>query len=321
MTKDKDPSLSQTTQNEPKNLIGRRIAALIIDFIVLAIIGYILVLFGKGFFVELGTHGVLVGWIISTVYYAIFNSKIGKGQSPGKSVMHLEVVNNDGRQLELQDGLIRSLFFTTPFFLFEYIQNLFYQPVVSSLFGALIIAYYVGLFYFFLINSDRRTVHDLIAKTSVKFKHKDQVELTPVSKLKIYIFAGIIITILSGFTAIYFSFKDTTNTLAEVFEANNKVLNELATEIYELDEVIRIESSKFHVTVKSEVGIVIEVWVNKNVSREEAEIIYEKIMNILSSKKFRINRLDYSEIILKYGYDIGIADYETSRSWKTENSK
>ena len=72
-----ESSTDQNMLKEPKNLFGRRIAALAIDLIILAIIGYILSLIGKGFFVELGTHGVLVGWLISTIYYAIFNSNIG----------------------------------------------------------------------------------------------------------------------------------------------------------------------------------------------------------------------------------------------------
>lgn len=112
---------NQTMVKELKNMVGRRIAALIIDFIVLAMLGYLFTLVGKDFFVELGTHGVLVGWLISTVYFAIFNSNKGKGQSIGKRVVHLEVVNREGNKLTLVDGLIRSLLFTTPFFLFDYI--------------------------------------------------------------------------------------------------------------------------------------------------------------------------------------------------------
>lgn len=179
------------------------------------------------------------------------------------------------------------------------------------------IAYYLGLFYFFLVNSDRRTVHDLIAHACVKFQHKELAELIPVSKLKVYIYTGLIATILGGFIATYFTFR--ANAITEVVEANVEVLGELATEIYELEQVVRIESSKIHVSVESEIGIVIEVWVNEDVNKERAKTIYENIMAILATKKFNINRIDYSEIVLKYGYDIGIADYKTSRSWKSEN--
>lgn len=302
-------------------MIAKRITALLIDFIVLAILGYIIALIGKDLFVELGTHGVLVGWLISTTYFTIFNSNLGNGQSIGKRAMDLEVVNNKGDKLTLIDGLVRSLLFTTPFFLFDYFQSLFGSPIVSSILGALNIAYYVGLLYFFLVNSDRRTVHDLIARTNVKLRHNEMFEAAPLSKLKLYIYAGIIVTILGGFIATYFKFRETTNALTEVIEANMEVLTELAAEIYELEQVVRIESSKIHVTVESEIGIVIEAWVNEDVNKDEANTIYENIMDILTTKKFNLNRIDYSEVVLKYGYDIGIADYNTSRSWKTENSK
>lgn len=316
-----ESSTDQTMLKEPKNLFGRRIAALAIDLIILAIIGYTLSLVGKEIFVELGIHGVLFGWLISTTYYAILNSKIGKGQSLGKKAMHLEVVKVDGSLLTVKEGIVRSLLFTTPFFLFNYIQNLLYLPIVSSVFGALNIAYYVGLFYFFIVNSDRRTVHDLFAQTLVKFQHKGMDELVSISKTKIYIYVGIVSFILGGFVTAYLTFRDTTNALTEVVEANQEVLGELALEVYELDQVIRVESSKIHVTVETEIGIVIEAWVNQDTNSEEAKIIYEKIMDILITKKFNINRIDYSEIVLKYGYDIGIADYNTSKSWKTENGK
>ena len=63
----------QTMQRGPKNLVVRRIGVLIVDFIALAILGYIVGLIGKDFLVELGTHGVLIGWLISTTYFALFN--------------------------------------------------------------------------------------------------------------------------------------------------------------------------------------------------------------------------------------------------------
>lgn len=299
----------------------RRIAALLIDFIVLSIIGYLFAFVGKDLFVELGSHGVWIGWFISTAYFAIFNSTIGQGRSIGKRAMHLEVVNNDGTKLKFLEGLIRSLLFTTPFFLFEYIQNLSSLYIIASMFGALSIAYYVGLLYFFLVNPDRRTVHDLMAGTNVKFENKEPADPTPLSKLKIYIYAGIVFIVLGGFVATYFTFKDTSDALTEVVEANKEVLSELATEVYELEQVVQVESSKIHVTVESEIGIVIEAWVNQDVNKKEAQSIYENIRDILATKKFNINRIDYSEVVLKYGYDIGIADYKSSKSWKSNNGK
>ena len=316
-----ESSIAQPMLKKSKELLGRRIVAFIIDLIILAIIGYILSLIGKGFFVELGNHGVLVGSLISTIYYAVFNSETGNGKSPGKRAMHLEVVKSDGSQLTFKEGLIRSLLFTTPFFLLEYFQNLFYSPIVSNVLGALNIAYYVGLFYFFVVNADRRTVHDIVAQTIVKYQNEDLNELSPISKTKIYFYVGIIFIILGGFIATYLTFKNTTNTLTEVFEANREVLEELATEIYDLEQVVRVESSKIHITVESEVGIVVEAWVSEDVNKEEAKIIYEEIMDILVKKKFNINRIDYSEVVLNYGYDIGIFDHKTSRSWISENDK
>ncbi|MTI40033.1 RDD family protein [Fulvivirga lutimaris] len=300
----------------------KRIGALTIDSIILGILGYLIALAGESLLVELSIHGVLLGWAISTMYFAVFNSHYGNGQSLGKRALSIEVVNTDGSHLNFNKALIRSLLLTSPFFLLEYLQNFDYLTVFSSLLGVLNIAYYVGLSYFFLANTkDRRTIHDLLANTYVKLQNSDRQEITPLSRMKVYGYIGIIAAILSAFGATFYFFKSTTNALSDIVEANQEILVEVASDVYELEDVVRVESSKINVTVESQLGIVIEVWVNKDVNNLDAEEIYNKIMTILSSKTFKLNRIDYSEVVLKYGYDIGITSYNTSRSWKTDNTK
>jgi len=316
-----EPKDNQLDLPASKNLFTRRIGALIIDFTILATFGFVFAQFGKEFFVKLGTHGVLVGWVISSIYYTIFNCKVAGGRSPGKQAVQLKVAKIDGSELSIGEGMLRSILFTTPYFLFDYIQNLFSSPIISSIFGALNISYYVGLFYFFMVNSDRRTVHDLFARTVVQLQNSEISAVKSVSKLKVYCYIGIVVLIVGAFIGTYFSFKDKANALTGVVEANIEVLEEIALETYELDQVLRFESTKINVTVDSEIGIVIEAWVDEDVNRDEAEETYDQILDILSAKTFNINRIDYSEVVLKYGYDIGIANYQTSRSWKRENSK
>jgi uncharacterized RDD family membrane protein YckC len=311
--------IDQMNKSAKQYSILRRLGALVIDFIVLAIIGYLTALIGKDFFVKLGNHGVLVGWLISTIYFAIFNSKAGGSQSPGKRAMNIQVINNDGTPLSLLQGLTRSLLFTSPYFLFDYIGDMISQPTLSTVFSILNVSYYLGLAYFFLVSKDRRTVHDFIANTIVKHQREKFDTLVPLSKLKIYIFIGIVVSVLGGFTGVYIVFKDTTTFLIKVIDANVGTLVGMSVEISELDHVVRVESSKIHVDVQSEVGIVVEVWVNEDVNTDEANVIYEKIMDIIASQKFDISRIDYAEIVLMYGYDIGIADYKISRTWKEQN--
>jgi len=305
-----------------QSTLFKRVIAIIVDFIILAIIGAGLGTILSFEFAQLANHGVLVGWLIATIYFGISNSKIASGQSVGKKMTSLQVVDNNGDFLNIRQAFIRSLFFTTPFFLLEYFQNLSLTPqIISHLLGAINIAYYVGLLYFFIANKqDRRTVHDIFAKTCVKFQDQTEVAIQEVSKLKVYVYSGIVTIILASFIGTYFWFN-TVSDLTEVFEANQDVLTEMAVEISELEEVLWIASSKINVTVDSEVGIVVEAWTRQNVNEINPEAIYDQIINIVSSKSFKISRIDYSEVILNYGYDIGIADYKATKSWKNENGK
>jgi uncharacterized RDD family membrane protein YckC len=267
----------------------------------------------------MGMHGVLVGWVVSTLYFAIGNSSLSNGKSLGKRLIAIQVIKTNGDLLTPKEGLIRSLLFTTPYFLFDYVGELFYIPVLSSVFEALRISYYVGLFYFFVVNvPDRRTVHDLIAGTQVRHLEYDKPAISLLSKLKIAGYVGIMVTIVGGFTSVYFIFKGSVDTLEEVVEANMEVLGALATDIYALDPVINVETTKINVTIENEVGIEIQAWVNEDLSEIDGKAIYDSIVNILATKTFHINRIDYTNVELIYGYDIGIANYNIKRSWRKE---
>jgi uncharacterized RDD family membrane protein YckC len=69
----------------------KRVVALIIDFIVLGIVGFLSGLVLEDFYVSLGKYGTLVGTAITMLYFSVLQSNIGKGQTLGKKAIGARV--------------------------------------------------------------------------------------------------------------------------------------------------------------------------------------------------------------------------------------
>lgn len=316
--KNESPTPSEE-KKRPKNPFWHRIIAFIIDLIILALTGFLVALVGESFFVSLGTHGILVGWFITTIYYGFFNSELGKCQTPGKRLMNLKVTKYNGDSLSLKEGIIRSLLFTTPIFLLDYSQNFFSSTIITSIISTVMIAYYVGLVYFFIVNPDGRTVHDILAKTIVHLEYDRFQNIVPISKLKLYIYSGIVLLILGGFATLYITLDGRDSAISEIYLNNQDVLLEISSDVSQIESVNNVETTSININSDSEVGIIVKASTNTDLDNEKADEIYNEILDILSSKKFNLNRIDYTSVTLKYGYDIGIANNEKHKTWKRTN--
>ena len=75
------PAKPKAETPEPRVICGfwRRILALAIDVLFLALMGHVLGIFFFNFLVQLGGLGLLVGFTIGLLYFGILNSAIGKG--------------------------------------------------------------------------------------------------------------------------------------------------------------------------------------------------------------------------------------------------
>lgn len=114
---------------------GERFIAIFIDGIVQSLM--IGLLFGAG-----GEAGGGLGFVLAILYNWFFWTRYD-GQTPGKRIMNLRVVKEDGSELRDVDAVIRAVGYTVSGFVF-------------------------GLGYFWaLFDSKGRTWHDLLAGTLV----------------------------------------------------------------------------------------------------------------------------------------------------------
>ncbi len=109
------PADSDTTA--PFAGFWRRVAAFLVDGLILGLVGYALGLAFFDAFVRMGPWGRLVGFVVALAYFVPQESVPGGGQSLGKRLLGIRVVDAQGRPLSPARGIVRFVVFGVPYFL------------------------------------------------------------------------------------------------------------------------------------------------------------------------------------------------------------
>lgn len=147
----------------------RRVFAHIFDTLILALPLILIGFFLFDYFAALGNFGMIVGLIISATYFTLGYSRIFGGQTVGKAIVDISVVDQQGQLLSPRRAFIRYLMLDFPYYISGMLL-LWAQP--DSLFG-----FVVGLLsslvvlastYLLIFNRPtRRTLHDYISDSMV----------------------------------------------------------------------------------------------------------------------------------------------------------
>lgn len=194
----------------------RYFAHLIDSFIVLNIILLLILILGSGLWYKAGASGIMVSLILYFFYYGFMNSKLFKGQTIGKNVLGIKVVDAEGELLSLDKSLIRSLIYTLCACLSI---SLFYaastvMPDYLTLRPDFIYTLTIfttltfGLYLTFIFNvKTRQTFHDFAAGSYVVLKSNYSKLYNPQSSKTPVIFASVIALIFC-WTAAAFVIKN-----------------------------------------------------------------------------------------------------------------
>ncbi len=161
-----DALVSDTEPAEPTSVIAgfwRRVLAFIVDMIPFAGAGMLLGLVFFDQFANLGPWGRLIGFTLTLVYFGIFDSRLGDGQTLGKRLLHVRVVDRTGNPLSVPKAMARYTVLAVPIFV-----NQLMLPV-SAIQGP--VAYFISILlfglggaalYLFVFNRrTRQSAHDL----------------------------------------------------------------------------------------------------------------------------------------------------------------
>lgn len=180
----------------------RRIFAFLIDWIILALIGFTFAMIAKDQLILWGSKSLLIGGILACSYFTFFNSLFGHGQTFGKSYCHIKVVGSNGQEVSFGKSLLRSIIYVVPILLsgntfIPFFQNINFTKLFSIIQWFLVIGIPCCQIYLYICN--RTTVHDLLLDTTVVGMNNSIKNSQPIKSInKIFLICIIIATLTSG---------------------------------------------------------------------------------------------------------------------------
>jgi uncharacterized RDD family membrane protein YckC len=294
-----------TEEVEQKWISGfwRRIGALFIDTLLLGILGFILGLALETTFVEIGAWGRLIGFTIALVYFGIGNSSITGGQTIGKKVLKLRVVNFENASISVAKSFLRYIILAIPFslngaqFTNEAMLSYLIYPLSFLIFGGFFSTPYLYIFN----RVTRQSLHDLIVGTYVVNTEVEKQEIGTVWKVHIIVAAVLFLAaaIAPAFTSQLAQtepFKDMLSVQATLSNQPNVNYATISSNTSTFSSVN--EGTKTTTSVSSQVFLAHNDIGNVDLARQFAILVIENYPEARNK--------DVIQIMLSYGYDIGI---------------
>ena len=161
-------SKDYSTHVPPIASIWHRSAAMIIDMVILGVVGHMSSWLLWSTWFQLGPYGRWVGIPIVLLYFGVFNSRLGAGQTPGKRFTHIAVRGTDNRPIDWGRSLLRTAILVTPVSLLGWSLPVFEIDVVQWMRLSVALGFGFTLAYTFFFNQiTRQALHDLVCKTYV----------------------------------------------------------------------------------------------------------------------------------------------------------
>jgi uncharacterized RDD family membrane protein YckC len=143
----------------------RRVVALMVDLLILGVPAFLLGLALFRWVASLGQAGRLIGFVAAMLYFGLLNSSLGGGQTLGKRLLGIRVIDRDGNPLSPIRSVLRSLVIAIPYFL----NGLWFDAdagPLAYLLGVLLVFVVFGgggaIVYLFVFNHrTRQSLHDL----------------------------------------------------------------------------------------------------------------------------------------------------------------
>lgn len=303
-------------QTKPVAIAGfwRRLGAFFLDCLVLGAVGLVAGLVLTDQFVQLGVWGRLLGFCVAWPYFGLLNSRLGGGQTLGKRALGIRVVLQQGGLMPVPQALARFLPLGVAWFLngapwSESVLLSFWSYVLSvAVFG-------VGLavVYLFVFNrGTRQSLHDLMVGSLVvraSDSHEDAVKTQPTWPVHLAI-CGVLL--VGSATLPYFGQR----------AASNATLSPLLS-IY---KTVSATGWVSHAQVNQGQSFVVTAGKGKTSSTYLSIVAYIKDADINNAVRAgqlaklalsvdpAASHLDSIQVVLVYGYDIGIATSWQSRS-------
>lgn len=294
----------------------RRLAALLIDIILLFLFGLLLGNLLADVFVQIGMWGRLIGFLVAGLYFALLNSKLFDGQTVGKRIFKIKVIDKNGQCISILKSLLRYSILGMPYFLnnAQFSEDYFKEPVLLLSFEActicaLVIGVGLSVVYLYLFNRHtRQSLHDLVIGTYVVNINTTDINIKQIWKGHYIVIAFIFIAI------IFIFFKE--NPLDRVSQYEIEFFSNIhktKEKINKLPNVIKTNlTSSRKLSLLSNYINVYCLIKEKNINYEE---FAHEVAKIIIDTYSEIDEGDEITVLIGYEYDIGIYSYSWSQSY------
>lgn len=298
----------------PGSVIGgswKRLLAFLLDSFLLGIIGSII---GAVFFdtlVAIGPWARAVGFCIALCYFGSFDSSEGNGQTLGKRVLRLKVVNAQGGMLSLKQAVLRFTIFSAPFFANELSLPISRTPwFVSACIGVVVFGGGATNLYLLIFNRPmRQGLHDLSVRSYVVVSESEgPIVSEPFWKTHWAIIASLVVLLVSVPSLIIprllkkgtFSQLMTDATLVERIDGVRSAGVQ--------------ETSVFHVGDKSSAKF-LSIDIQWTGEPDDEQGIAHQVAKLILQNDHNIQNYSRLRIVITRGYDLGISSGWASRTF------
>jgi len=289
----------------------RRIGAFAIDTIILGIVGFGLGLILEKQFVQLGGWGRFVGFFIALFYFGVLNSRVFDGQTVGKKLVNIRVVDGNNESIDLSRSFARYSLLGVPFFLNgaqftnEAMTSFWIYPISLLIFGGLLSVVYLYIFN----RVTRQSLHDLVVGTYVVNSGSERSDARAFWRPHLVVVAALFLAsaILPVFTSKLAKnepFKDLL--LAQAALIEHPSVNYVGVSSGTSTRTSTSDGTKTTTYLSARAFLQ-----NNTVSDTE---LAKQLAATLANSHSDSQQMDVIQIVLTYGYDIGIASSWTNHS-------
>lgn len=206
--------IAKNTQKGPAFLIDN----LILIFVYFTIHGALV----EGFPIGVNVN-VLLCFLTGALYFGFGDSHWFNGQTLGKKIFKIKVVDKSGKPLGVFKAFVRYTALFGVYFLGQLALPQFYQSInVVYAVGIIGFIYSTFIQYFAIFNGGKRNLHDFFTGTLVIQKEAQDFQVDPLRKKHMIWGSLIVLTIGSLYFGMFIYFSDTFDTMMKTSIVLNK---------------------------------------------------------------------------------------------------
>ncbi len=291
----------------------RRLAAWLIDVLLLGIVGQIIGWVFSSFWFSIGPYGRLFGLLLILSYFGVMNSSIAKGQTLGKRVLAIAVRNRRNTPISFGRALLRTAILVVPELFNQWTIPPTRITAVAWLVGILIFGLGAAQVYTMLFNARaRQGLHDLVCGTYVVYlKGKPIAEFPRTARVHWYVSAALVVGVSILFPILNFYLAN------GIFKASLANITPAYDALIQDPRYFNVSISDMQ-TSSSQGGtarvLELQVWVKGRPSEEEAGALFDDLARRVLANTDRIDQYDGMRITISSNFDLLVASGHVSSS-------